>query len=189
MDKITVLLPTDGKKINGLNYQIDAVLNQSHKNLELVVLSSYADLDIKRDDPRFKVVRVPEEFWGYWGHKAVRWAVYNLELDGDWLYVLGDDDVLCEWGLEKLIASGEGNDMVIGKVVALNRVNHNIGMTLGADLACGHITGSCCLYRLSRVKEVDYTEDQYEADWILIKAMMKFPYKQIDSLVYLLNCL
>ena len=190
---ITILLPTDGKRIKELKYAVSCILNQEYTNIELIVLSSYNDLApeiLEIQDDRFKVVRVPEEHWGYWGHKAVKWAVNDLELKGEWLFIIGDDDVLCRWSLGEMIKNSEGVDMVHGLVIATTRDTYVwSNRILGATMEHGQITGECCIYRLSRVREVGYTEDKYEADWILIKDMMRFPHKQINSIITVMPCL
>jgi len=192
--RVDVLLPTSGERINGLIFQIQAILNQSHKDLRLWTLIDNDQPKILRDiirsrvndDVRHKMVTIPEEWRGGWGHKPIKYAIENLPLDGEWLITTGDDDVVMEWALEELVANGSDVDMVVGLCVPVRRNHDCVNIVLGEKVELGRITGSCCLYKTERVKELGYDDNLYEADWILIEKMSKYPYKQIESALFVM---
>ncbi len=191
---INVLLPTQGKRMNGLIFQIQAILNNSYKDIRLWTLIDHDDPKVVRNkiyeelkfDDRHKLIEVPQEWRGNWGHRPIRYAIEELPLEGEWVITSGDDDVITEWALDELIKQSHDVNMVVGICVPVSRM---LGLTkaiLGLNMVLGAITGSCCLYRLSTVKEVGYDDSTYEADWALIEKMMKFPFRQIKSVLFVM---
>ena len=189
---IDVLLPTQGKRMNGLKFQIQAILNNSYKDIRLWTLIDAdnareveAEID-KIKDPRHYVVVVPKEWRGNWGHRPIRYAIEELPLEGEWIITSGDDDVITEWALDELIKKSDGVNMVVGICLPVSRMLTQTNRVLGEHMGLGQITGSCCLYRASTVKEVGYDDSTYEADWTLISKMMRFPFRQIRSVLFVM---
>ena len=116
-NKIDILLPTNGKRLEGLKSQIRSVLHQSHEDIHLWVLMDGCNveaecLDITCEDRRVTFISVPSEHSGQHGHKAIKWTLAELPLDGEWVWMTGDDDCLLPWGFEGLLHESEGYDMV-----------------------------------------------------------------------------
>jgi hypothetical protein len=191
---IDVLLPTQGKRMNGLKFQIQAILNNSYKDIALWTLIDAnnadevrAELRIElRTDKRHKIIIVPKDWQGNWGHRPIKYAIEKLPLKGDWLITSGDDDVIMEWALDELIKQSDSVNMVVGICLPVSRMLGQTDRVLGEHMGLGQITGSCCLYRSSSVKEVGYDDSTYEADWKLIEKMMRFPYRQIKSVLFVM---
>lgn len=192
---IDVLIPTQGKRINGLIYQIQAFLNQSYKFVNVWVLVDSEDFNfieytIKRrlapPYSRVHVINVPREWGGNYGHNPIRYAIERLPLNGVWLNTSGDDDCVMEWGMGHLIDNSDDVDLVIGKCIPTKRNHDYDGDVLGRDIELGKVTGSCCLYRTSKVKEIGYSSENYNADWILIEKMMEGNFRKIDSVIYVM---
>lgn len=191
---IDVLLPTQGLRMNGLIFQIHAILNQSYKDYHLWVLVDAEDkentiariLSSVPPHSRITIVEVPDEWSGNWGHRPIKYAIEELPLEGEWLITSGDDDCIMEWALERLIENSSGVDSVIGVCIPTNRQHDNVNRVLGELIHSGYITGSCCLYKTERVKEVGYDDSTYQADWVLIEKMIQHPYKQIDSVLFVM---
>jgi hypothetical protein len=191
---IDVLLPTAGKRMNGLKFQIQAILNNSYKDIRLWTLIDNDNAKEIRDelrkdlkfDSRHKTIVVPEEWRGNWGHRPIKYAIEKLPLEGEWIITSGDDDVITEWALDELIRQSQGVNMVVGICLPVSRMLGQTDRVLGEHMAYGHITGSCCLYRSSSVREVGYDDSTYEADWKLIEKMMRFPLRQIKSVLFVM---
>lgn len=197
---VDVLLPTRGERMNGLLYQAWAFLNQSYPNLTLWILVDSdrfkgIETELKSNLPllpsqlteKFKIVEIPSEWRGRWGHGAIRYAIENLPLEGEWLITSGDDDCVMEWGVKSLVEGSNDNvDMVVGLCIPVKRNYDIVRGYLGERIEKGNITGSCCLYRRSRVMEVGYDDSTYAADWVLINKMMKFPYKQLNTVLFVM---
>lgn len=167
MPKVDVLLPSKGDRPNGLLFQIHTVLNQSHKDIKLwVLLDNEIDMQMPKDD-RIEVSIVPKEFHGNYGHNAVKWALGNLDLQGEWLYIVNDDNVMTEWAIESLLSESEGYDLVTGISIATDR-NHNMVSVLGVDAKYAKISGECCFWRLDTLKKTGYDNTAYHSDWINI---------------------
>ncbi len=187
-DKVTILLATAGERINGLIYQINACLNQSYKDIELVVLvkneaHKIVSEAIKVSDQRMTVVYLPEECDAGYGVKAIAWAIENLNL-GKWLYLTGDDDVLCEWGIEELVKHSEIVEMVVGLCIPLMRSGNRLsGEPFGKIMQRGNVTGSCCLFKVEMVKKLGWPDEHQASDWFLIEKFLGYPFKQIDSVI------
>jgi hypothetical protein len=189
---IDVLLPTQGKRMNGLKFQIQAILNNSYKDIRLWTLIDSDNAEEVRAElsktlhKRHNIIIVPEEWRGNWGHRPIKYAIEELPLKGEWLITSGDDDVITEWALDELIKQSQGVNMVVGICLPVSRMLCQTDRVLGEHMALGQITGSCCLYRLSSVKEVGYDDSTYEADWKLIEKMMRFPFRQIKSVLFVM---
>jgi len=184
-DKIDILLPTTGERYDGLIYQIEAVLNQSYRSVHLWVLVD-GEAVVKRFlDSRVSIVKVPKEFSGNHGHTPIKWALETLPLDGEWVWMTGDDDCLLPWGIEGLVKEGAGADMITGVCLAVSRGKQWVAerTPLGLEMQLGRVTGSSCLYRRSRLNEVGYDDVGYTADWTLIKKMLKFPCKHTNHVI------
>ena len=190
---IDVLLPTKGENIVGLRSQIQAVLNQTYRDFKLFVLmDGYKGnhafchlMDDCKSNKNIDFIFVSEEALGNNGHKAIQWALKNVKLTGEWIYILSDDDSVMPWALEALIGSSEGVDMVVGQAIRINREACSIIDVLGQKLVCGQITGSCCIYRAELMKKLGYDAETYESDWVMIDKMQKAGRTQlIDKLVY-----
>lgn len=190
--KIDVLLPTAGQRMNGYLFQVQAILNNSYKNIRLWSLIDHDDPKVVRNkvheelkfDNRHTLVEVPTEWRGKHGHRPIKYVIENLPLDGEWIITSGDDDVIMEWALEKLIDNGNEVDMVIGMCDPVKRNHDYVDTVLGEKLECGRITGSCCLYKRERVQEVGYDDSLYEADWVLIEKMLNYPHRQINTVLF-----
>jgi hypothetical protein len=196
--RIDVLIPTAGKRVDGLIYQINAFINQSYEFRtiwvlidvesfdEFNILKKKIDAETKRYAP-VKMMHVPDEYRGKHGHGPIKYAVEKLPLEGDWIITSGDDDSVMPWALEKLIEASDGVDMVVGRVVPVKR-NHEYleNHVLGYNMLHGHITGSCCLYRASRLKELGYDDSRYDADWDMIEKMMEYRYKRINTVLFVM---
>lgn len=166
---IDIILPTIGKRPDGLRYQIDAVLNQSYKDIKLWVLNDTdKDLVIHREDERLKKINVPIENHGNAGHNAIKWAIDELPLKGEWIYLIGDDDCLMPWAMSELVAGTDKADMVIGYVVAVHRDYSVAPEVLGSKIELGKITGSCCLFKADKLKNFGWDNSSYISDWIVI---------------------
>lgn len=194
MATVDVLLPTQGIREQGLIFQIDAFLNQSYRKMQLWVLidsdnasfvASTIKAKVKRHE-RVKLIIVPEEWRGKHGHRPIKYAIENLPLEGDFVMTSGDDDCVMPWGVEKLAENTNDVDMVIGLCHATRRNHDDSEVVLGKNIVLGEITGSCCLYRTSRVKEVGYDDELYEADWVLISKMLHYPSRQINSVIFVM---
>lgn len=199
---VDILLATNGKRLNGLIYQCNAILNQSYKDLNLYVLldcenhKEVADAVNKRvvNDDRLKFIVVPLSFSGSWGHPAMRYAIEYCELEGEWVVFSGDDDCMTEWCIQSLIDSSLNVDMVIGKVIPVCKNNDAVfirkdlpvNYVLGCEIEMGKITGSNCMYRLLRLKELGYSDSVYTADWELIKKFVNYPFKMIDTVLFVM---
>lgn len=171
MTAVDIILPTNGKRPDGLAYQIDAILNQSYKNIKLWVLNdTCGELILNRKDDRLSDIDVPDGHHGNAGHNAIKWALQSLPLQGEWIYLIGDDDCLAPWAIDELVsASDEKTDMVVAFIVAVHR-DHNIATEiLGSVMELGKITGSCCLFRASKLKEFGWDNSGYTSDWITMK--------------------
>lgn len=193
-EHIDVLLPTEGKRMNGLIFQIYSILNQSYRSHTLWVLvdsdkAQMVERELKIKFPfngKLKVAVVPDEWRGNWGHKPIKWALEHLPLEGEWVITSGDDDCITEWALQRLIERSDDVDMVVGMCIPVTREQEAVPMFLGDEMKLGKITGSCCLYRRSRLMEVGYDDETYEADWVLIKRMMEFSYRRITSVLFVM---
>lgn len=192
---IDVLIPTEGKRINGLLYQIYAFLNQSYNMITIwVLIDSSQSYQIEKHiiesmgvvHGSVNLIHVPKEWSGNHGHNAIRYALGALPLRGTWFNTSGDDDCVMEWGMERLVANSDDVDMVIGKCIPTRRNHDYQEGVLGRNLGLGMITGSCCLYRTSKVKELGYPTDEYNADWILIEKMLEGNFRKIDSVIYVM---
>lgn len=192
--RVDILLPTKGERLNGLVFQVNAILNQSYKNRILWVLvdgdEGIYDL-IKRTLSEqcrgaYEVIQVPIGWKGNWGHRPIKWALENLPLEGEWVITSGDDDCIMEWAIKELVDNSESVDTVIGICIPTKRDYSFVKFYLGETIAFANITGSCCLYRRSKVMEVGYDDSKYEADWILIEKMIKFPYRHINSVLFVM---
>ena len=193
-DMIDVLLPTEGKRMDGLIFQIQSILNQSYRSQKLWVL---IDSDSPRiiestirarlsPQARFEIKVVPEEWRGNWGHRPIKWALEHLPLEGEWVITSGDDDCIMEWALQRLAENTKDVDMVVGFCIPTTREHDAVPLFLGDKIEKGKITGSCCLYRRSRLMEVGYDDSTYEADWDLIEKMLEFPYRQVASVLFVM---
>lgn len=191
---IDVLMPTQGIRFEGLVYQIVAILNQKHRALTLWVLVDTEDDSILHDiedivrrvpSPKIQIVRVPSEWGGHWGHRPIKYAIEHLPLEGEWVFMTGDDDCIPVWSLDGLMAASEGVDMVCGLCIGLTRNQEYTGEVWGQDLAINKATGSCCMYRLETVKELGYSDDRYAADWDLIERFLTAgkPYRKINKVI------
>ena len=196
--RIDVLIPTNGKRVDGLIYQINAFIDQSYDYKMIWVLVDVATEDefavirsrifdgTRRYAP-VKIEMVPEEYRGCYGHGPIKYAIEVLPLDGEWVITSGDDDSVMPWALEKLILHSNGVEMVVGKCIPVRRDHKYLpNHVLGEDIAHGHITGSCCLYRLERVKELGYSSERYDADWDMIEKMLRYPYRKIDEVLFVM---
>ncbi len=192
---IDILIPTKGDRINGLLYQIHAFLNQSYNMLTIwVLIDSNNPNGVKKhigeslmvSYGNVRLIQVPEEWRGNHGHNPIRYALEELPLRGTWFNTSGDDDCVMEWGMEHLIAASDDVDMVIGKCIPTRRNHDYESEILGKDIELGKITGSCCLYRTDKVREIGYPIKGYNADWELIEKMMEGNFRKIDSVVYVM---
>ena len=111
--RVDVLIPTAGKRVDGLIYQINAFVDQSytHKTIWVLIdVDSDAEFHVLRarifDRTRryapIEIIRVPEDYRGKHGHGPIRYAIERLELTGDWIITSGDDDSVMPWALEEL---------------------------------------------------------------------------------------
>lgn len=182
-NKIDILLPTNGKRMDGLKAQISSILNQTHKDIHLWILMDGCEIEvecIEIQDNRVTFISTPEERGGNYGHGAIKWALSDLPLTGEFVWMTGDDDCLLPWGFEGLVHESEGYDMVTGVCLAVTRGHTWAGelTALGVTIHSGMITGSSCIYRRDRLLKVGYDDSCYEADWVLIKKMLDYPCKQ-----------
>ena len=194
-DNVDILIPTKGERINGLLYQISAFLNQNYYHITIWVLVDHDDFGLINSYIRdnfpsrhsvLKVIEVPDEWRGNHGHNPIRYALEKLPLKGEWFNTSGDDDCVMEWGIGHLVENSDDVDMVIGKCIPTRRNHDYQENVLGRDIELGKVTGSCCLYRTSKVKEIGYPTDGYNADWKLIEQMMDGNFRKIDSVVYVM---
>lgn len=194
-DFVDIIIPTAGKRMNGLLYQISAFLNQSYHRLIVWILIDHDDFDFINAQIRdkfsnchsvLKTIKVPNAWRGNYGHNPILYAIERLPLAGEWFNTSGDDDCVMEWGIEHLITNSDDVDMVIGKCIPTKRNHDYDGDILGKDIELGKVTGSCCLYRTSKVKEIGYSSNGYNADWELIKRMMGGNFRKIDSVIYVM---
>jgi hypothetical protein len=198
MDKVDVLIPTAGKRVDGLIYQINAFVDQSYKHKRIWVLIDVDDeakfhvlrariFDRTRRYAPIDIIRVPKEYRGKHGHGPIKYAIERLDLDGDWIITSGDDDSVMPWALEELIKASSGVDMVIGKVIPVRRDHKYLpNHVLGEDITHGHVTGSCCLYRTEKIKTLGYDDSRYDADWDMIEKMKRFPFNKIDTILFVM---
>lgn len=171
---VDIILPTNNKRIAGLKYQIDAVLNQSYQNIKLWLLNdTERDLAIHREDYRLKKIDVPEGHHGNAGHNAIKWAIEELPLTGEYIYLIGDDDCLTPWAIDELVKGSENADIVIGFVIAVHRDYTVAPEILGSKIELGKITGSCCLFKTTKLKEFGWDNSSYISDWIVIEKFIK----------------
>ncbi len=196
--RVDVLIPTVGKRVDGLIYQINAFVDQSYKYRNIWVL-----VDVDTEDEflvlrarifdrtvryaTIEIIRVPEDYRGKHGHGPIRYAVERLDLTGEWIITSGDDDSVMPWALESLVTASNGQDMVVGRCIPVKR-NHGYleNHVLGYHMLHGRITGSCCLYRASRVKELGYDDSRYDADWDMIEKMMQYPHRKIETVLFVM---
>lgn len=193
---IDVLIPTAGKRMDGLVYQVNAFINQSYHKITTWVLVDHDDFDyvrvyVKDRIPRHskvEIIKIPDEWRGNYGHSSIRYAIEKLPLEGMWFNTSGDDDCVMEWGIEELVINSDGVDMVIGTVLPVRRDYGYTDRILGKNIALGEITGSCCLYRTSKVREIGYPsmQNHYNADWELIEKMMEGTFRKIESVIYVM---
>lgn len=196
--KVDVLIPTAGKRVDGLIYQINAFVDQSYNHKTIWILvdvdseNEYAVLrarifDRTRRYAPIEIIHVPEEYRGKYGHAPIRYAIEKLPLDGKWIITSGDDDSVMPWALEELMKSSDGVDMVVGKCIPVRRdLKYLPNHVLGEDIAHGHITGSCCLYSSEKIKTLGYDDSRYDADWDMIEKMKRFPYNKIDTVLFVM---
>ncbi|MDP2672056.1 MAG: glycosyltransferase family A protein [Candidatus Daviesbacteria bacterium] len=167
-------MPTNGKRPDGLKYQIDAILNQSYKPIRLWLLNDTGSrLDIHREDDRLFKEYVPIEHTGNAGHNAIRWAIENLPLKGEYIYLIGDDDCLTPWAINELVAGSDNADITIAYVVAVHRDYTVAPEILGSKIELGKITGSCCLFKADKLKKFGWDNSSYISDWIVIDKFIK----------------
>lgn len=194
---IDILLPTTGKRMDGMIFQIQAFLNQSYKRLTVWVLVDSDNFNLVQarikdrvfQYSNIEIIKVPDEWRGNHGHNAIKYALEKLPLKSEWFNTSGDDDCVMPWAMEHLIADSYDVDMVIGKCIATDRKHDYVDVILGKNIKLGEITGSCCLYRTSKVREFGYslTENNYNADWELINKMVnKANWRKIDSVIYVM---
>lgn len=194
--KISILLPTTGKRIAGLNYQMAACMNQTYPGVRLLILADCEKYEYetikfnaaKFNDSRITVYKVPDEFRGKWGHAPIRWAVEQLPLE-NWFLTTGDDDAMLPWAAEKLVEAIEQfptSDIIIGKCLPVKRNADALRMMLGDEIRLGKITGSCCIYKTDSVKKIGYDDSEYIADWVLIEKMMEMNYTLINTVLFVM---
>lgn len=194
-DNVDILIPTKGERINGLMYQIGAFLNQNYLKITIWVLIDSDNFDVINARIRdtfphrhhlLKTINVPDKWRGNYGHNPIRYALEELPLEGEWFNTSGDDDCVMEWGIGHLVENSDDVDMVIGKVLAVRRNHDQVNCVLGSEMEWSKITGSCCLYRTSKVREIGYSAEGYSADWHLIKKMMEGNFRKINSVIYVM---
>ncbi len=160
--QVDIIMPTNNKRPDGLKFQIDAILNQSYKDIKLWLLNDTDGvLEIHRQDDRLNKIDVPEGHRGNAGHNAIRWAIENLPLTGDYIYPIGDDDCLTPWAI------------TIAYIVAVHRDYTVAPEILGSKIELGKITGSCCLFKATKLKEFGWDNSSYISDWIVIEKFIK----------------
>ena len=199
---VNILLATDGKRINGLIFQCNSILNQSYKNIQLYILLDCENhIEVQKKvgerivpDDRIKFIIVPLAFSGSWGHSAIRYAIEHCDIQGEWTIFSGDDDCMTEWCIESLVNASDNVDMVIGKVIPVCKDNDAVFISkdtplsyvLGCEIDLGKITGSNCMYKTERLKEIGYKSTEYTADWELIGKFIEYPYKMIDTVLFVM---
>ena len=157
---VSVIIPTYNRPDLLVNRSVPSVLNQTHKNLELIIVgdqcSSRTEELLKTiDDRRIKFINLPQR-GNYPEMPFFRWLVAGvtpanrglLESKGEWIAHLDDDDEFSPDHIESLLceASAKNLEMVYGKVRSENP--DGSWVELGSSpLEGGSICRSAALYK------------------------------------------
>jgi hypothetical protein len=157
---VSVIIPTY-KRANILaNRTVPSVLNQTHKNLELIIVGDHCtdgteELLKKIEDPRLRFINLPER--GCYPKEALlRWYVagvtpVNVGLmasRGEWIAHLDDDDEFCADHIETLLRFALKNDYEMVYGVVNNENSDGSWSTLGrSSIELGNICRSAAMYR------------------------------------------
>ncbi len=99
--KFSLLIPTKNR-LDLLKYALNSIFIQSYTNWEIIISDNCSDIDIKSyidelNDKRITFVRQENPI-----SVTENWNVTNNLANGDYIIMLGDDDALLPWTLEKL---------------------------------------------------------------------------------------
>lgn len=197
MDKhIEVLLATIGQR-RSIKEQIESIRSQSYQNFRLNILAdgNYDSVRALAGELREneRIIEIPNGPRGNVGHPAVRWTIENVEDLHGWVFICGDDDITYPNAYQKFADAMDDCSMVVGVVNAVTRnaSKQHIKYLGNEQIAVCHVTGSCCIYRLEDMKQLEapcYSDATYDSDWTLIRRMIeRFKYKRIPDIVYRLD--
>ena len=201
--RIEILLPTAGKR-ESISNMFDSIMGQTYQDFRLTILADTEDTPsiwgmLAKTKTKAKinglayrgkvrVIEVPNAPLGNWGHSAIRWAFENLNDLAEWSYIVGDDDILLPKTLEIFARHFEGNEMVVGRALSIDRGDYRFNLILGNELKVNLITGSCCIYKTDIVRQVGYDDSCYASDWTIIEKFAKRgKFAHINSLIYVLT--
>jgi len=157
---VSVVIPTYNRAEILLTRSVPSVLNQTHNNLELIVIGDYCTDDTEKilkanPDPRIRFINLPKR-GEYPKEPFLRWCVAGVtpvnvglkESKGQWITHLDDDDEFSPNHIEALLKFALNNnfEMVYGKVK--NEKPDGTWSELGGSpLELGNICRSASLYR------------------------------------------
>ncbi len=133
LPKISILLPTYNRA-HLVTRAIDSILNQTYQNFEIVIVNNGSQDNTKEvlqsyeKNPKIKVLHL-EKNRGYAGGFN-----YGLQfVRGEWFTEIGDDDLIKEDALEKLIHIPENVDPNVNAVTC-NAINTSTNKMAGMGL-------------------------------------------------------
>lgn len=199
--KFSIIIPVYNTE-KYLRHCIESVLNQTHKNYEIIVIDdgstdgSGAILDDYKTDERFKIIRQENH-----GQSHAR-NVGIEEAQGDYILFLDSDDLLESWLLEKLEANLDSEDIlkfayadleggikIPRKTVAFKNLNGEeaivkiIESRIMFDMTC------IFAYKTDYLKKYRFQEDKYHEDFGLIPILIyeASVVSSIDEVGYIYN--
>jgi len=111
-NKVSIIIPVYNER-RYLNKCIDSILNQTYKNIEVIIVDDGSDKDVAEecdriasDDNRVRVLHKTNE-----GLSAARISGINMTT-GEWIMFADDDDLIIDDAVEKLV-SGLPDDVEI----------------------------------------------------------------------------
>ena len=98
----SIIIPTR-QRHDTLRYSIQSVLNQTHKDFELIIMDNFSSKETSEvvfsfDDPRIKYYRSPERL-----SMTANWELALSHSTGEYVTIIGDDDGLLPDALERCL--------------------------------------------------------------------------------------
>ena len=195
---IDILFPTKGENIKGIEYSINSILSQTYDDFILHILIDEPVAWIYEKyskNEKIHIDIIPDKYVkenkAINGNHASKWALEEMELSGDWIYQMSDNDIIMPFALEYLINNSNNCSMVIGRAIGIGQNSKAMRIELGKNIRCGLITGGVVLIKKDDMRKLEKPyciTNIYEVDFYIINKMAeKYPFKMIDSLVLIVN--
>lgn len=157
---VSVIIPTYRRANILVNRTVPSVLNQTHKNLELIIVGDHCtdrteEILKKIRDHRVRFINLaqrgcyPKEAWLRWCVAGVTPVNFGLNASrGEWIAHLDDDDEFCADHIEKLLQFALKNDYEMVYGIVNNENYDGSWSTLGRpSIELGNICRSAAMYR------------------------------------------